>query len=133
MKNPKLAELDQAFATLKKDFDSIKTEVSASSPGEEMCSKNDMYGMLDRIMGSVYNMVDNLHARINEVDDYHWKTMGEHKEGHLPPYKTASQLQAFLKTCGMDKDYDVIKPAIFASTNKGLTLNLDCSKVTMKK
>lgn len=131
MENPKLTALNQTFATLKTEFDIIKAEISAT-PDSEMCSKKEMYGMMDRIMNSVYSMVDNLHQRINAVDNAYWEQLRDHYQGHAPAFKTASQLQAFLKTCGMDKDYNVIKPAIFASTKHGMEVTLDYSQ-TMKK
>lgn len=126
MPNPKLAELDQVFGTIKKQFETIKADLAA--PGEEMCSKKEVWAMLDRCMSSVYSIADNLHAKINEVDNYHWTAKSEHQKGHAPAFKTPSQVKAFLKTCGMEDEFEVVKPVIYASTNRGLEVTLEYSK-----
>ena len=131
MSTPKLKELNEAFGTVKKEFDTIKADLAA--PGEEMCSKQEVWAMLDRCMSSVYNMVDSLYTTLGEVNNTHWENHSNHQKGHAPAFKTASQLKAFLKTCGMAEDYDVIKPAIFASTNRGLEVTLDYSQVKNSK
>lgn len=134
MSNPKLAELDQAFASIKKDFDTLKAEMSPTSenPENEMCSKKEMYSVFSRVMDNVYAMVDNCHARISSVDNWHYNAASEHRKGHFPPFKSASQLQAFLKTCGMDKDYEVQKPVIYATNQRGMEVTLDYSKKDAK-
>lgn len=127
MPNPKLTELNEAFGTIKKEFDILKADLS--NPGDEACSKKEVWAMMDRCMSSIYSMVDSLNAKINEVDNYHWQMKSEHQKGHAPAFKTASQLKAFLKTCGMEEDFEVVKPAIYASTNRGLEVTIDYSQV----
>lgn len=125
MPNEKLAALNEAFGTIKKEFEVIKADLAA--PSEEMCSRKEVWAMLDRCMGSVYSMVDNLHAKMNEMDNYNWKQHGDHQKGHAPAFKTATHLQNFLKATGMDKDFDVVKPVIYANTSRGLEVTLDYS------
>lgn len=126
MKNVKLDELNQAFGTIKKEFETLKADLAA--PGSETCTKGEVWAMLDRCMSSVYSMVDNMRANINEVDNYHYQARAEHQKGHLPPFKTAAHLEKFLKVTGMDDSYDVQKQAIYASTNRGLEITIDYSQ-----
>lgn len=132
MTNPKLAELEQSFASIKGEFDTLKAEMSPvmEKQEDEMCSKKEAYQMFSRVMDNVYSMVDNCHARISAVDNWHYTNAAEHSKNHMPPFKSATQLKAFLKTCGMEDDYEVQKPVIYASNQRGLEVTLDYSKNT---
>ncbi len=115
-KNTELEKLNQTFASLKAEFDTVKAEMMPQKEGEdpkyqELCSR------MDRCMSSMYAMVDNCHSRISAMDNYHYNAMNDHRKGHLPNL-SPSQLSAMLKTCGADGDYEVQKKTIYASRHE---------------
>ena len=114
-KNAEIEKLSQTFATLQSEFNAVKTELKASDVNTVTVDK--MYQAINCMMSSVYSMIDNCHARISKMDDYYYKMLSEHYQGHLPKL-TPSQLNAVLKTCGADEDYEVAKRMIFASKNE---------------
>ena len=64
-----------------------------------------MYREFDRRMEYVWARMDRMEQRI-------WK---HESEGHIPPIKSAEQLQRALAALGLDSEYDVQKRTIYAS------------------
>lgn len=99
----KLNELKTACAAI---LDEIKQAKANPNDPKQMASMDDMYRFMDSV-----------HSRINWMEDYVFNWMGQHSKGHAPALKTATALEKYLKMCGMENDYEVIKPAIFAQAS----------------
>lgn len=73
----------------------------------------------------LYWFTEYLYKYIQSVDDSMWRYISNHSEGHLPPIYGADKMTEALKALGIEKDYEVLKTPIYASSNRrGLTINL---------
>ena len=84
--------------------DSTETEDSM-----DCCPPKDDY---------LYYMVDVLYRYIESVSSDLWRYQWQHQEGHLPPIIGAEKLTNALKALGLEKDYEVKKPVIYASASE---------------
>lgn len=111
--NKELKELSETFANISKEFKELRAGMDMPSADP----KN--HDMMNRMMDNMYAMINNVHNRIDKVDQQHWQNMDNHMSAstHLPKL-SASQHEKLLKSCGASEDYNVIKPSIFASRNR---------------
>lgn len=112
--NKKLKELREAFASFQKEYMISKGYVS--DPATQ--SKDNDFDTIKYKQDSMACMMANLHSRMNNLEDAHY-AHASMSNGHLPPCKSPSQMQAALKTLGLDKDYDIKKPQIYMKASRG--------------
>ena len=65
----------------------------------------------------LFQLVSAVHRRINGLEDNVYGYMSDHRVGHLPKIPGAEKMSACLKTLGLSNDYEVYKPAIFATAS----------------
>jgi len=125
MELDELAKLSADFVKLQKDFKVIKAS-STSAP----VTPDEMYRCMDNMHRHITASLNNIHDRINHLHQRH----SDHQEGHLPPMKSPSQMEAALKSLGLHNDYSVHKPVVhvgssyaYAST-KGKLLEISYEK-----
>ncbi len=110
-----LLELSLAFVDLKSKFDKSKADMDDASNNEYLwnCMAN-IHARIDRVVGAMYDYQDN------------------HQKGHLPPITGPDKMTKAIKTLGMEGDYSVMKPTIYASKivagRLGKTLEVDIQK-----
>lgn len=97
-------KLSTAFASIVEKFKTIK----ADDMGEEKEGPE---------MDDVMEMCSNLSQRIDYIAGNFWDYQYSHAKNHCPPLKTASNVEAFLKACKMDGDFEVVKPAIYVNAS----------------
>lgn len=81
----------------------------------EHCGEKDTY---------LYYMVEAMSSYLSYIESSFYRYTQQHSQGHLPPINGAGQMENALKKLGMDSDYNVAKPTVFASTRKGSIVNL---------
>ena len=121
--NKELKELSESCASLCENLKQLKADMPVDP-------KNPSNDMMNKCMDAMYNIADNLHRRIDIVDQNHWQKMDNHISAstHLPKL-TASQHEKLLKSCGASEDYQVQKPTIWARNRQGnAELVVDLSK-----
>ena len=108
-----LKELNEAAASMqvefKKKLDTMKADGYSESKGLDM----------EDVMNYCYNMSSNISERISHLSDDMWSWQHSHLKGHIPSFKSASQLEKALKVLGLSDDFIVEKSHIYinASTN----------------
>lgn len=116
-----IAELKSQIAELKKNYvsknypNAPKKEVKADMGETEVEDSMDSCPPKDDYL---YYMVDMLYRYIESVGSDLWRYQWQHQEGHLPPIVGAEKLTNALKALGLEKDYEVKKPVIYASTSE---------------
>lgn len=97
-------ELAESKASAEKLKKTVEKATASEPVNEEIyCALNEMCSyMMDRM----YRLEDRLYSLF-------W----EHEEGHLPPIKGAGSMEQALKALGLDADYEVRKPVVFAKNN----------------
>jgi len=71
----------------------------------------------------LYQMISSIYRYIDAVDRSLWDYIGNHNEGHLPKILGTEKMTNALKALGLDGDYNVAKPTVWAS--KVSTLEVD--------
>lgn len=103
-----LLQMREMFAKVQKEYwfskGYIDSATSNKVPTEQQYQNDRMCAM-----------IDHLHSRINHLEDKHYEHNSPSK--HLPPFRTASQLEGALKKLGLENDYEVVKPKIYAGKN----------------
>lgn len=114
----KIEELSKSFAAVDEKLKKIKAD-DYNSPERTKV-------ILEGVMYSIRNIHDRMDYLSREFYNYYFK----HQEGHIPPIKTASQMQKALKAIGMEDDFEVKKPNLYisASAKKGLTITASYNK-----
>lgn len=72
----------------------------------EHCNQKDEY---------LYYLVSNLAWQIDYLSSNFYSYASTHSQGHLPPINGADKMEQALKKLGIDGDYNVVKPTIYAS------------------
>jgi hypothetical protein len=110
----------------------IEVEVCPDCEDEEegMCEE-DVMDMLSEFARYFYNemqyQLNWVWAEIDWIENAFYKHVSQ---GHLPPINGAEKMQKALDTLGLGGDYQVQKPVVYASTKRGVELELD---LTAKK
>lgn len=122
MNKAEFEKLTISFASLNEKFNEIK----ACCPTSDCKCSCDCEKRIVSVCDSISYMISNLHDRITYISESLW----EHKKGHLPAIKTASQMESALSALGLEGDYEVEKPSIYiqASLKSGPTLTLNYKK-----
>jgi hypothetical protein len=123
-KNIRLA----AVSYLKSKNIEIKADDSMDMEDEEdMCPGCEDLKMEQDYM---YSMMNNMYSYLNYLESSLYSYASEHQNGHLPPILGAEKMNAALKSLGIDKDYEIRKPVIYASemVENGDTLNISIKK-----
>lgn len=77
----------------------------------------------------IFRIADYLHARLSYLEDDIYSWISKHSVNHVPSLKIASQMEKFLKVCGMDNDFEIIKPTIRVSNaSRNPTLEVEYKK-----
>lgn len=95
-------KLQQSFATEKKKYEESKGYSDTKQPSDD-----PMYNMMRYMDSSLSYIYDRINGMDNDFYDY----KNTHKNGHLPKM-TPTAMAKMLKMCGMDEDYEIIKPTI---------------------
>jgi len=80
-------------------------------------------GISEEMLWKLEDMQYELRYFWAELDSL-WTSFGQHRKGHLPPIEGAGNLEAALKVLGMDKDYQVVKPTLYANSKGEIEVNL---------
>lgn len=87
---------------------------------EKFVCYEDACCMINDLARAFSSSLDYIHQRINRMEDSFYNYTYEHSKGHPMALKTASNVEKYLKACGMDNDYNVQKPVVWvASSNRG--------------
>jgi hypothetical protein len=89
---------------------------------------NDKMDCLRCEVEYLYSAIRNMYAYTSQVEQAFYNYIYEHKEGHLPKIQGADKMKNALEALGLDADYEVVKPVIFANTKKGLQATLTFQK-----
>lgn len=104
------------------------TETKGAADSQEVHQKT--VDMLNNVASSLYNsmyaMSDNIHRRINNLVDTHYKHADT--STHLPAVKGAAQMKKAVAALGLDDEYDVKKNVLYCSTKQGLVIEADFKK-----
>lgn len=80
-------------------------------------------------LNCIHNELQFYFSYLMDELDYIYSRFLEHERGHLPPFKTPSQLENALEKLGMGDDYEVYRPMITsASTNGQIDVKIDYEK-----
>lgn len=91
--------MDTKTQELRTSFANLLAEVKAAEPDKDY----------------LYRALSYVHERMNQMEDMHHK----HKDdGHIPPIKGAGNMKKVLAKLGMDEDYEVKCPVIYARKNQ---------------
>ncbi len=127
-----LEQLSGDFVKLQKNFKLITAAGPAVDSGDGPMSKSEMYQCMQNMHSHIQASMNNIHDRIDRLHQRH----SNHQEGHLPPMKSASQMETALKALGMAGDYNVAKPTVYPAhansyayaSTKGKVLEIGYSK-----
>lgn len=110
--NEEMKKLSEAFGQIDKNFKELRAQMG------DMSKDNPQQDNMNKIMDMCYQMVSNVHSRIDSLasDNYRWQDNHMQNNTHLPKL-TASQHQKLLDSCGAGKDYNIQKPTIYAREN----------------
>ncbi len=99
----KMQEFSTAFAALDKKFEEIKADGYAKPEDQANAIENIGY------------MIRNLSNQVSYLynDMYNWQS--KHQKGHPPALASATNVEKYLKACGMENDYEVQKPTIWVN------------------
>lgn len=85
----------------------------------DACSYADLYSMASSMRQEM-----NWHRQAMAAEmQYHRDQFYDHVKGHLPPIHSAEQMKRAVAALGMDKEYDVQKRVVFASSGGELLLD----------
>lgn len=110
-------QYEKTFKASKEKYLKVKADMSGDDgDGPDMEDLLDqMYEMCD----SLWNYSYDLSNRIYRVYQYVDAQMSDHCKGHLPSIAGAGKMNNVLKKLGMDEDYQVVAPAIYARASIG--------------
>ncbi len=96
--NDELKKLSEAFGTISKKYLQTKADMGEKDSG--------MDKKMSDMMGYVYQLIDNLHRRVDYVSQAGYEIYDEHmsKSTHLPKL-SVSQMNKLLENCGASDDY----------------------------
>ena len=82
--------------------------------------------MVNQIFSEMDYLFSVTMRRVNDMEDNFYNFAYEHLKNHVPQLTTASSLEKFLESVGLQDDYDVVKPklTVRASKNKGVTIEV---------
>ena len=110
------------FGVISFDFMSIKEIKANLDQLNETYLKTKGYANADDPSAKedmMYQIMNNLRNFIYSVEAEMYNYQREHQVGHLPVIQGAGKMQHCLEVLGLDDDYDIQRPAIFAkSSNK---------------
>ena len=87
------------------------TQVDPNEPDEDDQRFQELEDLL-------FQLVSNVHRRINGMEDSFYNYTYDHGRGHLPKILGSEKMSACLKTLGLDGDYEVWKPMITAASTQ---------------
>jgi hypothetical protein len=130
MKNTKLQQLEESFASLLKDSEAAieKLKKAKADMGETETEDESEGPDTEELMNMCYSMFRNLADRIYYLGEDFYKYAGEHSKGHLPPVKTVTGMQKALKALGMEGDYEINKPWISVASSRGTNIVAEFKK-----
>jgi hypothetical protein len=111
-----LASMEQEKNLAIKRLEECKAVQSSDDHMKNM--RNEFYDSMSRMWNYAY-----------QIQSSFYNYASEHAKGHLPPIKTASQMEKCLKSMGMENDYQVYKPVLsVANTKRGNILEANVEK-----
>lgn len=135
----KLKEIDAKKVTKTTTVDDEKPGAPENEPdSDDMMNK--MRGIAEDLYASLRHTADYLHNRINQTHDRisdHGKALNDHANPpnatHPLPLKTPTQIKAYLKSCAMSDEVDVVKPRVWANASRKNEIEVDLSADFKKK
>lgn len=129
-------KFEQVFANFEKKYRKIqKINADVAIPQSPDTTDNDdtdddsqdsIEEIVQDIYTDMYYLINSLRQYMYQQDDASYAKWNDHSKGHLPNAKTPSQMEKALKVLGMDQDYSVARPTIYATrTNAGLKFEVD--------
>jgi len=116
----KLKELRQNLAAL---------DEKAKQAKADMTEKEDENAYLfDYLFQSISYMREYMY----QLEDQLWQHSSP-SNGHLPKIKGAGKMESALKTLGLNDDYDVQKPTIYASASRSGNKQFEVTLPSLKK
>lgn len=107
-----LQELRANVDSLLKQYKEIKAQpISSIDPNAEPDDTTED-PRLAQLEDLIFNLVGYVHQRVTNLENAFYDYGYTHQQGHFPAVKSPSQMEAALKTLGLDKDYIVAKPTI---------------------
>lgn len=97
----------------------IKHEIAAAcceaGIADKPLTREEMYSVIDSMYRAMYGESKYLAESIDRL----YNVIAAHMEGHLPKIQGAEKMQKALEALSLDGDYQVMKPVVFASDNRG--------------
>lgn len=76
----------------------------------------------------MFSMMDFLYMQISYLADDFYGYVSRHQKGHLPSAPSAEHMERAVKALGFEKNFEIVKPVIYANKNKGV-LEVEIPKV----
>ncbi len=111
-----LQELRASITTLTDKYKQIKAAKEVKADGMEMEKEGEC--RCDELEDIMFQLIGYVHNRISYLEDGFYTYAYEHQKGHLPAIMGAGKMEECLKTMGLEKDYQVMKPMIAAASEK---------------
>ena len=96
-------------------------EIQAQHGEEAKCEHCEK---MDKMMSYAMDYVRSIQNYAYEVENSMYKMHSEHQVGHIPKIQGAGAMEKALKALGIDKDWEIIKPVIFASKNNSIVAEI---------
>lgn len=125
----KLTELKEIKAKLEqseKEFKQIRADICCVTENKD---QEVYYKCLD----ACYLMVSNLREYVYRIEGDFYRTMEEHRNGHLPKIQGAEKMENALEILGLNQDYEVMKPTIYVRASRNGNKNFDIELNIPKK
>lgn len=119
-----LTKLNQEFAKIQKAYRIEKGYIKADSTDTDPCVLESIVYQQDYMA----YLIDNIASQINYLTNNFYSYVQKHSEGHIPPINGADKMQNALDKLGIGKDYDIIKPVIFANKNGNIEATVNFIK-----
>lgn len=108
-----------AFNEKYKDFSSKLKLVACDMPAEDKMS--EMASYVQDLNLAMNSLVSDMNYLFGFMDHY----TSSHAKGHLPPVQGAGNMKKALKALGMEQDYSVQSPVIYANEGSHKVAILD--------
>ena len=116
--------MTEKFKELKAEFDKSQENFKKS------LGESEEY---NNIIDHFNYQMDYLWRLISSLSDDFYRYQQEHSEGHLPKILGAEKMENALESLGIDRDYEVKKPIVFARQGRTLIGTIDFSNATKTK
>lgn len=107
---------------MSKELNELKAQILASQEALKQVKANGLETEKDQVVENVVrnisNYLDHIWRYVGYLEQDLYEFKSKHTVGHLPPIKTASDMQNALNILGIGDDYEVYKPTISVAKRK---------------